>query len=701
LLLFLMDRMKGMTLARMKNKKTIALFLLLLLIPIASLLFSTRGKEAVHSPAPNQAPMPAARPAEAFSTKASHEELLGLFQSDEQPLDDRGRPLYKSGELLVRFKEGVSDAERQVLHQSLGSTVVGRMTRQRIEKVKVREGLPEAEALRLYGASPFVDHVERHALRYPLKMPNDPLFIEQWGLAKIAAPAAWNFTQCEPGILIAVIDTGVDYHHPDLLQNIWLNPAELNGLSGLDDDGNGLIDDIYGWDFANEDSFPLDVDGHGTKVAGVIASLGDNGLGIAGVCWNATVMALKVQADGAIEMESLAVIRALHYAMDHEARIVNCSFGGKASSPLEYDTFGELKDAGIIAVCAAGNSGVDSDVPANQVFPASYDHDNIIAVGASAQDDTLASFSNFGLKSVDLLAPGVLVKSTFPASTLRESRVVVHTDSGSTSYTAKAMLYAGVTGEDGITAVLFDCGLGYPEDFPAEVSGQVALIQRGEIYFSVKAANAKAAGALAAIIYNNRVDGIDDEGKEDYFDRDGGTLGAPGDWIPVVAVTKAEGEAILALGVTPVTVVNKPASSAAAYGSGSGTSFAAPHVSGMAGLILSKSPHLDHVGLKEAIVNTVDKVPALEGKIASGGRVNAFTALCSTNTLPADLSFDHALGLEDAVIAFQIASGLGPQTPICPVSIAPALDINGDGRIGLEEVIYILQHVGGVGRERE
>jgi subtilisin family serine protease len=561
-----------------------------------------------------------------------------------------------------------------------------------LQKVKLRQGLSEVEAIRLYAVSPMVEFVERHALRYPLEVPNDPLFSEQWALPKVAAPSAWDFTRCEPDVIVAVIDTGVDFHHPDLLQNIWLNPGELNGVSGVDDDGNGLVDDLRGWDFANEDPHPLGPDGHGTHVAGVISAMGNNAVGIAGVCWNAKLMVLKVQADGSQEMESWAVIRAIHYAMDHGARIVNCSFGGSAYSELEYEAFGELRDAGILAVCAAGNSGSDSDITGKEIYPSSYDHENIVSVAASTQTDSLTSFSTFGLNSVDVAAPGVLVKSTLPASTLRESRVVVHTESGTTTYNAIAMEYAGLTGEEGITAQAFDCGLGYPDDFPAKVSGQIALIQRGEIYFSVKATNAMNAGAHAAIIYND---------VEDEFDHNGGTLNEPGDWIPVVSIPKADGEAIKALGTPVVTVVNKPLSTSAAYGVKEGSSSAAPHVSGIAGLILSKSPHLDHLRLKEALVNTVDKVPALAGKIASGGRVNAFTALCSTNTLPADLSFDHALGLEDAVIAFQIASGLGPQTPICPVSIAPALDINGDGRIGLEEVIYILQHVAGVGRERE
>jgi subtilisin family serine protease len=679
-------------LARMKNKKSISSLLLLLFIFAGFLVFSVQRQEAQHSPEPTCQTLVPNRPAEPFGT-ATHDEHPTPFRSKGKAVDDRGRPLYKQGELLIRFKKDVSIEEIEALHKRMGSTVLGKLPRLRVEKVKLRAGLSELEATRLYAASPIVDFVERHALRYPLKVPNDLFFTDQWALPRISAPGAWDFTCCEPGVVIAVIDTGVDYAHPDLAGNIWINQVELNGIENVDDDGNGLIDDIRGWDFADEDAYPLDVDGHGTHVAGVIAAVGNNAIGTAGVCWNAKLMALKVQADGSEDMETWAVIQAIQYAMDHGARIVNCSFGGNAYSEMEYAAFAELKDAGILVVCAAGNSAVDADVAEQKNYPSCYDHENILSVAASNQDDRLASFSNFGLISVDIAAPGVGVKSTLPASILRESRVIVHTDSGTTTYSAIAMEYAGITGEEGITAEAYDCGLGYPEDFPPEASGHIALIQRGEIYFSEKAANAKNAGALAAIIYNNRVDDLDDN-----FDANGGTLGEPGDWIPVVSIPQTDGEAIVALGTTVVTVVNQLATLSSAYGVLDGTSAAAPNLTGVAGLILSKTPNLDPLLVKAAILNSVDKVPALEGKIASGGRVNAFAALCSTNTLPTDLSFDNRLGLEDALIAFRIATRLGAETPICPVSIAPALDINANGAIGLEEALYILQDVAGHGR---
>lgn len=609
------------------------------------------------------------------------------IESETQPLDNQGRPLYKPGELLVKFKDGVSDNNIESLHKALGSTVIARQPRHNMDQVKIRSGLSETYAVGAYANSPIVEIVERHALRYPQEAPNDPLFSSQWALQNISAPHAWDFTQGLPDIVIAVIDTGVDYDHPDLAENIWTNQAEVSGVPGIDDDRNGFVDDLRGWDFADNDNYPLDVDGHGTHVAGIISASGNNAAGIAGVCWNVRIMGLKVQPDGEEAMESAAVIDAIDYAIDQGARIINCSFGSGGDSTLEKAAYNRLKIAGGLAVCAAGNSGENTDILANRNYPSCYDLNNIISAAASMENDDLASFSNFGPVSVDLAAPGANVISTLPAWTSRESRVIAHGPSTDIGITAIAMLYAGITDETGITANAYDCGLGYPADFPEHVKVNIALIRRGEIFFSEKTANAMNAGAIAVIIDNNVVDSLD---------QDGGTLGASGNWIPVVSISKADGEILRAMETPLVTVVNTPVSTAAAYGTKSGTSFAAPHVSGAAGLILSKSPDLDYVQLRAALLETVDKVPALDGKLAAAGRLNVLAGVCSANTLPADLSFDDGIGLDDAVIAVQIACGLNDSPPICPVSTAPALDINENNTVGLEEAVYILQHLAGL-----
>jgi len=701
-------------------------------------------------------------------------------QASKKMYDSKGRPLYKSGELLIRFKKGITQKQINELHKSLGSTVLDTMPRFRLQKIKLRKGLSEQEAVDLYSASPLVEIVERHALRYTNSItPNDPYFSTQWGLTKIHAPEAWDITQGGPEIVIAVIDTGVDYSHPDLSQNIWINTGEslgdanndgCPGICGVDDDGdaawtteiedgedndgdglvdengidfrdedvmladpdhdgytlvgpdgifetddddtndralaakdddeNGYADDILGWDFAgtketparqaeqdDEDNDPMDGDGHGTHVAGIIAAVGNNGLGVAGVCWNAKVMVLKVQADESNEIEEWDVIEAIGYAIFNGARIVNCSFGGENEDSLEELAFGWLQQAGILAVCSAGNDGINTDT-GPKTYPACYDLDNIISVAASNENDQLVSFSNYGDTTVDVMAPGHDIKSTVPA-THTEAVVRAGTDPY-TEYSANGMLFAGTTDEEGITQLAYNCGQGYTDQFPDGVSGNIAVIQRGnmdgtDFYFSEKVANAQDKGAVAAIIYNNRLDGSDDN-----FDEVGGSLGSPGDWIPVVSISKADGKALTPLLPLTVTVINKQIDPPSAYDTMRGTSMAAPYVSGIAGLLLSVNPALTYTQVKSAILDTVDKIPDVSGKLVSGGRVNARAAL-SRAFMHGDVSGDNKIGLDDAILALQVVSRMNPQPPAC---ISCGIDVNGDGRIGIEEAIYVLQVVG-------
>ena len=623
-----------------------------------------------------------------FSPERKKRRAGSMKESPERTYDAKGRLLYKPGELLVKFKEGITEKQIADLHKSLGSTVLRRIDRLRLERIKLKKGLSEQEAIKIYSSSNIVEIAERHALRYTnATTPNDEYFGEQWGLAKISAPDAWDFTTGSPEIIIAVIDTGVDYSHPDLSKNIWVNVNEVP-CDGVDNDGNGYVDDVYGWDFAGNDetepddadSDPMDVDGHGTHVAGIIAAEGNNAMGIAGVCWNAKIMALKVQADNGEDMDDMDIVEAISYAINNGAQIVNCSFGGGGPEGSERAAFTFLEAAGIIAVCAAGNDGVNTNEAGNENYPACYDLNNIIAVAASDQNDNLASFSNYGPTSVDIMAPGEGIKSTIPA----DASVIVN----DMAYTAYGMEFAGITDEAGITGILYDCKKGYPDEFPPEVSGNIALIERGSIYFSDKVSNAQAASATAVIIYNNVSSG-DTLGAFDNW-----TLGASGDWPPVVCISQVDGLLMKEMDVPQTTVINTLANISSCFENKSGTSMAAPHVAGIAGLILSKNPALDYSAVKSAILNSVDKIPSVSGQMVFGGRLNALNALCSVNTLPGDLSFNGMVGLDDAIIAIQIISGLHPT--ICSVCISAQIDVNGDSRIGLEDAIYIIQKVAGV-----
>jgi subtilisin family serine protease len=254
---------------------------------------------------------------------------------------------------------------------------------------------------------------------------NDPLMYRTWGLhnygqsggtidADIDAPEAWNTTTGSSSVVVGVIDTGIDYTHVDLVDNIWTNPGEIPG-NGIDDDGNGYVDDYYGWDFYNNDSDPFDGHGHGTHVAGTIGATGNNGTGVAGVNHDVSLMALKFLNDngwgstsGAISAINYATMMKNLYGVNIVA--TNNSWGGGGYSSLLRAAIELSGDSDITFVAAAGNNGTNNDLTAR--YPTNYDLPNVISVAATDRNDNLASFSNYGATTVDLAAPGVSVYST-------------------------------------------------------------------------------------------------------------------------------------------------------------------------------------------------------------------------------------------------------------------------------------------------
>lgn len=251
------------------------------------------------------------------------------------------------------------------------------------------------------------------------RFPDDPFFGNLWGLhntgqtgglsgADIDAPEAWTYTTGSAEVTVAVIDTGVDYTHPDLAANMWFNPGEIAG-NGLDDNGSGFIDDVHGYDFVNNRGSPMDDHNHGTHCAGTIAAVGDNALGITGVAWEARIMALKFLDSRGSGVLSDAV-RAIDYAIAHGAHIINASFGGPGFAPALEEAIARAGEAGILFVAAAGNSSNDNAV--TPMYPAAYDLPNLIAVAATNHLDERAPFSNYGQTTVHLGAPGQAIFST-------------------------------------------------------------------------------------------------------------------------------------------------------------------------------------------------------------------------------------------------------------------------------------------------
>jgi subtilisin family serine protease len=245
-------------------------------------------------------------------------------------------------------------------------------------------------------------------------IPNDPRYNEQYGLALIGAPQAWGSSAGSREVIIGVVDTGIDYLHPDLVDNVWINGGEISG-NGIDDDGNGFVDDVYGWNFDAGTNNNMDDNGHGTHVSGTIGASGNNGIGVTGVAWNVQVLGCKgLDKNGSGFFSSIAA--CIDYITALKLRgenifAVSMSLGGNRSALLERALI-RARDAGLLVIAAAGNESSNNDrVPA---FPASSSLDNVISVAAVDSRSSLASFSNFGVKSVDLAAPGVGILSTFP-----------------------------------------------------------------------------------------------------------------------------------------------------------------------------------------------------------------------------------------------------------------------------------------------
>lgn len=272
---------------------------------------------------------------------------------------------------------------------------------------------------------------------------NDPLFVKQWGMNDIGVKDAWGSAPKNSGIVVAVIDTGVDYTHEDLLPNMWRNAGEEGkdaqgrdkSKNGVDDDNNGYVDDVVGWDFVSNDNKPFDLavepmqlllgggnPGHGTHCAGNVAASTNNGKGVSGVAPNVKIMALRFISDKG-EGTTADAIKSIHYAVDNGAQITSNSWGSEGEDPNAGEENRALRDAiqyaqdhNSLFIAAAGNghqgAGYNNDTDPKPAYPASYDHDIIISVAAIDVNNNLGAFSNWGVRSVDIGAPGVQVFST-------------------------------------------------------------------------------------------------------------------------------------------------------------------------------------------------------------------------------------------------------------------------------------------------
>lgn len=607
--------------------------------------------------------------AKTADTKRQSGTFKQLSGSESQPAK------YAPGELIVKFRDAASAATIAAAHSAAREHTVKTFSagHSRLHHLKLYPGVAVEDAVSKYQLSPAVEYAEPNYLYQASAIPNDTLFTTLWGLhntgqvvdgmpgtvgVDIEAPEAWDLTTGSPNVIIGVVDSGIAYDHPDLVPNMWVNTGEIPD-DGIDNDGNGFTDDVHGYDFVNSDADPMDPPdpqgnpGHGTHVAGTIAAVGNNGLGITGVMHTAKLMALKA-GDVTGSFTNAAFLQAADYARVNGARAINASFGrsGGPCSQAEYDMLSALNTAGIMFLVAAGNASANNDV--TPTYPAQYSVAtacgpgllNVIAVAAIDQNSSRASFSNFGATSVQIAAPGVNINSTRPTSNFTFSffhdydsnpRNLGYTFTGTNSswdFTNTASLSPPVSLTDSpagnylnntdsfSTSPIFDtlglrgCRLVGSIRLATELNfdGFFLAISRngGATWTTVAGVSGSTGGRFVTSAFSD----IPDRGANTQFR------------INFVSDSRNVADGVYFDNVQVRCTSGSP-SGTTDYQFLEGTSMATPHVTGVVGLVLAANPNLNVAQIRNAILNTGVPVPALNGVVSTGRRLNARNAVVS------------------------------------------------------------------------
>lgn len=578
------------------------------------------------------------------------------------------RAQYVPGEVIVKFLDSASKATVAAAGGQMIKSFAG--GEERVQHVKLNKGETVEDALERYRHSPAIEYAEPNYIHQLAAIPNDTKFNELWGLhntgqtggtadVDIDAPEAWDITTGSSNVIIAVIDSGIAYDHPDLAANMWRNPGEIPN-DGIDNDNNGFVDDVFGYDFRSDDSEPMDpIDltasttggnpGHGTHVAGTIGAVGNNSSGVTGVMQTVKLMALKA---GGVDsgLPSIAIVEAINYAVRKGARAINASFTRQGEcSRVEYDALSAANAAGVMVLAAAGNAGSNNDE--NPVFPAGYSVTtncgpalaNVISVAAITQTGVRAGFSNFGATSVQIAAPGVSISSTKPTS--NTTNLLLHNfDSNPTGL---GYTFSGTNNSWGFTNTVFSSPSTSMTDSPAgNYLNNTVSAATGPVFSTAGQRGCRLESRLRLATQKD-ADGIQTDVSGDggaNWSTESGFTGSTNDTF--LGFTMAElpdrkpnvqyrfefisNSSIVDDGVYLDDVraycVSGTPSATNDYQFLSGTSMATPHVTGVVGLLLSINPNLTVAQIRNAILNTGEASPLL---VSSGRRLNAFNALNS------------------------------------------------------------------------
>jgi subtilisin family serine protease len=586
-------------------------------------------------------------------------------------------PAAVPGQIIIEWADGAGRHGKETVREEAEVTSQATLGDPSFQLVKTEPGQAVADAVAELEEAPSVVIAEPDTYVVPTAVPNDPLFGDQWALQNdgtgiegfsgavagddIGVLGAWDVTIGDPSVVVADIDTGYRFDSPDLGPVAWENPGEIPG-NGIDDDHNGYVDDVHGWDFVGEnaeapteDADPTDTNlisgGHGVHTAGIIGAAGDNGVGISGVAQDVRLMPLRICANAPATNKALcptsSLIAAINYAGHNGARVANLSLTGTTRSVAELDALAENPDT--LYVAAAGNDAQDNDTHPH--YPCNFDPDaetsihgaaeNVVCVAATDQADGLASFSDWGDQNVDLGAPGTQILSTYPAE-----EDVVADDFQAEDFSFRWRAQFGAEGGFELTeeAPLTSLGISdSPERAP--VAGSVRGSQLsspvpvpaadGACTLSGLDAVKLAGGTAKVTIFKNGFSvhtfsltetggaGMTTFRTVPMTDLAGGTVGLRLTYTAGPAPTAAAGMWVDDLKLTCAASLATPPT----YGYLEGTSMAAPQVSGAAALLFSAEPSASVEEVSYALDEGVDPVASLAGKTVSGGRLDVARAL--------------------------------------------------------------------------
>jgi subtilisin family serine protease len=587
-------------------------------------------------------------------------------------------PTFSPSRIIVEWASGTSRGDRIAARQGADVTSMRQLGDPLFQLLAIDPGQSAGDALDALRGDPAVQVASRDGSNSLYSVPNDPLFGELWGLsntsagingfsgaiagADVNAPLAWDRTTGSPSTVIADIDSGYRFDSPDLGPVAWTNPGEIAGNS-VDDDSNGFVDDVHGYDFVGSsadsptsDNDPTDDNlisgGHGVHTAGTMGAAGNNEVGITGVAQNVRIMPLRVCANSAASEDETrcpfsSQIAAINYAGEMGARVANMSLGGTSFNTAERDAIAANPQT--LFVISAGNDSADNDSEPH--YPCNYDPlaegksavDNVICVAATDQADQLASFSDWGAGSVDLAAPGTQTLSTFPSLT-----TTVIDDFETNDFSAKWETTAGAgmgraaIGDGPLTSFGMNDSPGIapaPSSIHQSTLTSGIPIPAGSGACTLSGLRFRRADSGSSFSYSILSDGVPVFTNTASSNTSGSHMAA----FNTVPITGLGGHSVKLrfgynAGPSPTAesgiwlddiklTCYAPLSTPPGFAFLQGTSMAAPHVTGAAGLLFSLQPGATVAEVREALVDGVDAVPSLAGETVTGGRLDIAKAM--------------------------------------------------------------------------